>query len=255
MLSDAQLKAYNQDGYVVPDLRVSEDVLEDIRARFARMIEKKPEYADMCPTLLDHDMGFAGYCRQPEILDMVEQVLGPDFALWNTSFFAKPARVGSTTPWHQDGEYWPIRPLATCTVWLALDDSTPENGCLRVIKGSHKDTDLKKHRINNAPGLALNRQLLDSEFDESEAVDIVLEAGQMSLHDVLLLHGSEPNRSPNPRRGITMRYMPTTSLFDRKVAAVQAEDFGIVSHERRQVLLMRGTDRHGQNEFYGASAS
>jgi hypothetical protein len=250
MLSSDQLNTYNENGYVVPDFRVSEDMLEDIRARHARLVKAKPEYADYCPALLDHDMGFAEYSQQPEILDMVEQIIGPDFALWNTSFFAKPALKGTTTPWHQDGEYWPIRPLATCTVWLAVDASTRENGCLRVITGSHKDQALKPHRTNDGPGLALNRELLDGEYDINQAVDIELEAGQMSLHDIFLLHGSEPNHSANSRRGMTMRFMPTTSLFDRRIAAEQAEKFGFVSHKNRQVLLLRGGDRHGQNEFY-----
>ena len=99
MLTEAQLSAYKEDGYIIPDLRLPDEVLENIRERHTRLIEKKPEFTDMCPTLLDHDMGFAEYCQQPEILDMVEQILGPDFALWNTSFFAKPAKVGSKTPW------------------------------------------------------------------------------------------------------------------------------------------------------------
>ena len=127
MLSDSQLDIYAQDGYVVPEYRVPVEMLEDIKSRHSRLVETKPEYADYCPALLDHDLGFAEYCQQPEILDMVEQIIGPDFALWNTSFFAKPAFKGTTTPWHQDGEYWPIRPLATCTVWLAIDASTTEN--------------------------------------------------------------------------------------------------------------------------------
>ena len=250
MLTDSQLGTYQEEGYIVPEFRVSEDMLEDIRARHSRLVAAKPEYADYCPALLDHDMGFAEYSQQPEILDMVEQIIGPDFALWNTSFFAKPALKGTTTPWHQDGEYWPIRLLATCTVWLAVDASTAENGCLRVIKGSHKDGTLKAHRTNDGPGLALTRELLESEYDINKAEDIELEAGQMSLHDIFLLHGSEPNHSPNSRRGMTMRFMPTTSLFDREIAAEQAEKFGFVSHNNRQVLLMRGTDQHGQNEFY-----
>jgi ectoine hydroxylase-related dioxygenase (phytanoyl-CoA dioxygenase family) len=129
---------------------------------------------------LAFDTWFLTVARMPEILDMVEQVLGEDIALWNSSFFAKPARVGTKTPWHQDGEYWPIRPLATCTVWIAIDASTPENGCLRVIPGSHRARKLAPHRQNDAEGLALNLELDAGEFDESEAVDIVLEPGQVS---------------------------------------------------------------------------
>ena len=163
------------------------------------------------------DPCFLEFARDETILNMVGQVLGNNFALWNSSFFAKPAQVGTRTPWHQDGEYWAMRPLATCTVWMAIDDATPENGCLRFIPGSHKGKRVRKHRINNAPGLALNQELTQDEFEESEGVDLVLEAGQMSLHDVYLVHGSEPNRSDHPRRGMTLRFMPTSSYYDREI--------------------------------------
>ncbi len=248
MLSESQLARYHEDGFVVPDLRVPDEVLDDIKARHTRFVAAKPEYSDYCPALLDIEPGFRAYCNRPEILDMVEQVLGPDFALWNASFFAKPAHIGTTTPWHQDGEYWPIRPLATCTVWLAVDDSTRENGCLRVIRGSHQDRRLRPHLTNDGPGLALNREFEASEYDESEAVDIVLEHGRMSLHDVYLLHGSEANRSAQSRRGMTMRFMPTTSVFDRQVAAEQARSLSF-DHSMRQIYLMRGRDLSGKNDF------
>ena len=180
---------------------------------------------------------------------MVSQLIGPDIALWNMSFFAKPALSGKRTPWHQDGEYWPIRPLATCTAWLALDDSTPENGCLRVIRGSHTARALRAHNTLASNDVTLTQELDPSEYDETDAVDIVLKAGQVSLHDVYLLHGSEPNRSPRPRRGMTMRFMPTTSVFDRELAQEKARRLGIVDHSDRQVYLLRGTDRSGENEF------
>ena len=180
---------------------------------------------------------------------MVSQLIGPDIALWNMSFFAKPALSGKRTPWHQDGEYWPIRPLATCTAWLALDDSTPENGCLRVIRGSHTARALRAHNTLASNDVTLTQELDPSEYDETDAVDIVLKAGQVSLHDVDLLHGSEPNRSPRPRRGMTMRFMPTTSVFDRELAQEKARRLGIVDHSDRQVYLLRGTDRSGENEF------
>ena len=103
----------------------------------------------------------------PNILDMAEQLIGPDIALWNMSFFAKPALNGKKTPYHQDGEYWPIRPLATCTVWIAVDDATVENGCLRFIPGSHKDKRLMAHEQKNNPEYVLQQELKATEFDES----------------------------------------------------------------------------------------
>jgi ectoine hydroxylase-related dioxygenase (phytanoyl-CoA dioxygenase family) len=250
MLSEAELARYHEDGWVVPDFRLPEAAIADIRAAQERLVARKPEYSDYCPALLAHDLSFLNYARIPEIVAMVGQVLGGDFALWNSSLFAKPAYKGSRTPWHQDGEYWPIRPIATCTAWIALDDSTPENGCLRVIRGSHNRRRLFRHKTNDGPGLSLNQELEPAEYDEKDACDIVLQAGQLSLHDVFLIHGSEPNRSPKPRRGMTLRFMPLTSVFDRDLARRQVEEMGLkIGHQDRTLWLMRGQDRTGRNDF------
>ncbi len=250
MLSEQQIAQYHQDGYVVPDYRLAPAVLDRIRADHDRLVAEHPEYRDYCPNLLAHDLAFLNHARDPNILDMVEQLIGPDFALWNSSFFAKPAHNGRKTPWHQDGEYWPIRPVATCTAWIAIDDSTLENGCLRVIRGSHRGKRLLPHETNPSPDLTLNQELSAAELDEADAVDLVLEAGQFSLHDVFLVHGSEANTSDRPRRGMTLRYMPTSSVFDRDLAVKQArEKHLLIHHGERTLYLMRGVDRSGRNDF------
>ncbi len=249
LLSIAEIAKYNEDGYVVPKFRLSQETLEAIRRNYDQLLSQHPEFVDYCPSLLAYDLSFLNYARTPEILDMAEQLIGPDIALWNSSFFAKPAKKGRATPWHQDGEYWPIRPLATCTVWIAIDDSTPDNGCLRVIKGSHKNKDLRQHNTNPDPNLTLNQELPLTEYDEERAEDIVLEAGQMSLHDVFIVHGSAANTSGKSRRGMTLRLMPTTSVYDRQIAREQHEKIGIVDHSVRTLFLMRGNDASGQNDF------
>merc|ERR1712202_29977 len=98
------------------------ETIDTIKEHHQRFVECYPQFVDYCPAVLAYDLGFLNYARQPEILDMVEQLLGPNIALRNSSFFAKPERKGQQTPWHQDGEYWPIRPLATCTVWIAVEE-------------------------------------------------------------------------------------------------------------------------------------
>ena len=167
-----------------------------------------------CPAVLLKDETFLKYCMNTQILKFVEQLIGNDFALWNSSFFAKPAYNGFETPWHQDGQYWPISPLATCTVWLAIDDANEENGCLRFIKGSHKDKKLKEHSRNNKKNLTLHQELNKEELDEKNIVNLILKRGQISLHDVYMVHGSNENKSSKSRRAMTMRFMPSTSNFD-----------------------------------------
>ena len=247
MLSTDDIGHYHADGYVIPDFRLGDDMLEDIRGMHGRLIAKHPEFADYCPASLAFDTGFLNIARIPAILDMVEQLIGGNFALWNSSFFAKPARVGTKTPWHQDGEYWPIRPLATCSVWIAVDPATTENGCLRVIPGSHRRRELGRHDFNGAEGLSLPLELSADEFDETTARDIVLEAGQVSLHDIFLAHGSEPNRSDRPRRGMTLRYMPTSSVYRRDLA--DGRRGGPLAMSERTLYLMRGIDESGENDF------
>jgi ectoine hydroxylase-related dioxygenase (phytanoyl-CoA dioxygenase family) len=185
---------------------------------------------------------------------MVAQLIGPDIALWNMSLFGKPAYDGKATPWHQDGEYWPIRPLATCSVWIAIDDSTIENGCLQVIPGSHSSRSLARHRHNPRDDLTLHEELVGSEFNQTDATNIILERGQISLHDVYLMHGSQPNRSGQTRRGMTMRMMPTTSHYDRNIAnemhvARSKKCNTKINFAENPVLLLRGTDRCGKNKF------
>lgn len=248
MLTSAEIVQYHDDGYVTPDFCLDETTLDDIREAHARLVKRHPEFSDYCSALLAYDTWFLTVARQPAILDMVEQVLGSDFALWNSSFFAKPAKVGTRTPWHQDGEYWPIEPLATCTVWIALDASTTQNGCLRVIPGSHKSKQLAKHNRSDAPNIALNLELDQNAFDESEAVDIVLQPGEVSLHDVYLYHGSEPNGSDHSRRGMTLRYMPTSSIYCHD-DETRFERNGRLDMSNRTIYLMRGTDKSGQNDF------
>lgn len=247
MLTSQEIRQYEEDGYVIPSFRLEEDALEAIRAAHTRLLADQPRFSDYCPALLAFDTWFLNIARRPDILDAVEQLIGADFALWNSSFFAKPARVGSKTPWHQDGEYWPIRPLATCSVWIAVDAATPANGCLRVIPGSHRRRRLGRHDFNGAQGLSLPLELQADEFDPAGARDVVLEAGQVSLHDVFLIHGSEPNVSDQPRRGMTLRYMPTTSVYRRDLADDRRQ--GPLAMSQRTLFLMRGEDRSGKNDF------
>eukprot|EP00746_Dinoflagellata_sp_MGD_P026245 gnl/MRDRNA2_/MRDRNA2_161822_c0_seq1.p1 gnl/MRDRNA2_/MRDRNA2_161822_c0~~gnl/MRDRNA2_/MRDRNA2_161822_c0_seq1.p1 ORF type:complete len:261 (-),score=31.63 gnl/MRDRNA2_/MRDRNA2_161822_c0_seq1:175-957(-) len=248
-LTPEEISHYHEHGYVIPKkFRLPEKFLDAIKDAHARLLKdyeaEHPEFRDYCGQLLPYDLSFLNFARHPGIVNMVSQLIGDDLALWNMSFFAKPAGTGRKVPWHQDGEYWTVRPLATCTVWVAVDRSHSGNGCLRVIPGSHKKTDLLPHTTHNDPkNLALQLETQPGSFDASKAVDLVLEPGQISLHDVFLIHGSEKNTSDHSRRGMTMRFMPTTSVYRRDL------DVGWPEGPELPVFLMRGEDKSGKTDF------
>ena len=243
MLTSEEIKRYKEEGYLIPNFQMPEKDLLEIEELHNSLVEKFPKFRNYCPAVLLHDESFLKYCFNEKILNIIEQLIGKNFALWNSSFFAKPALNGHATPWHQDGQYWPIRPLATCSVWLAIDDATSQNGCLKFIKGSHKDKTLKKHKINKSEKLTLNQELLKSEYLEKNSVDLILKRGQISLHDVYMVHGSEENKSLKSRRAITMRFMPTTSIFDHRFV-FNTRDFSIT-----KIYQARGKDVSMKNNM------
>jgi len=227
-LSDEELRTYRADGLVRPGVRLDTATLATLRTLLEETLSATPGQRPeslVCP----HIAGMNGLSQaiadrwfavatDPHIVDLVEQVIGPDILLWGSQLFCKPAGTGLAVPWHQDGHFWPIRPLATCTVWIAMDDVTLENGAMQYVPGSHRERLLYEHEDETGEEVALNASLAPRHLDLSRAEVDALPAGAMSLHDVYLIHGSEPNRSPRRRAGFVIRYMPATSHYDREMA-------------------------------------
>jgi ectoine hydroxylase-related dioxygenase (phytanoyl-CoA dioxygenase family) len=169
--------------------------------------------------------------RKPGVLDAVESVLGPDILVWGTSFFIKEPRNASFVSWHQDLTYWGLDPPDIVTAWIALSESSTVNGAMRVMPGTHT-SEVAPHRDTFAADNLLSRgQEISVEVDETKAVTLELEPGQMSLHHVKLIHGSEPNPSDKRRIGLAIRYVPTRV---RQTAGVTDS-----------ATLVRGVDRFG----------
>ena len=263
LLSDDEVEAYRRDGQLTPRHRLAADLMERVSLGVERLIAQNP---DVRPEQLvgahigqSADSGVRGVedllaCdAHPDILDMVEQILGPDLIMWGSQVFSKPAGDGLAIPWHQDGQYWPIRPLATVTVWIAIDPARVDNGCMRVIPGTHRQG-LMAHESTDDPGLALN-QGLSEPIDEARAVDVELEPGQVSLHDAMIVHGSNANRSGRRRCGYAIRYMPATSLFDRRVPPTRIARNQVLDFSQRPIWLMRGRDRAGNDFTVGKAAA
>lgn len=258
-LTAKEIAIYRRDGLVIPDYRLPEPRVRTMRAALDRVMSGNPgirpeqlisaHVSNGGGEKVRGDDAFLDLARDPEILDLVEALIGPDIILWGCHIFCKPGGDGQEVPWHQDGRYWPIRPLATCTAWVALDDSLPENGCMRYVPGSH-DGRVYRHRKDTQADLALDLVLDDDEIDVDAGRDVVLRAGEMSLHDIFLVHGSNPNRSPNRRAGVAIRYMPATSHFDRSLFPRAVAPNGLVTDfGQRPLWLLRGEDRTGKNDF------
>jgi hypothetical protein len=171
---------------------------------------------------------------RPEVLDAIESILGPDLLVWHTRWFTKRPGDGTFITWHQDGTYWALDPPKVCTAWIALSRSDDESGCMRVVPGTHRTGQLP-HRDTYEERNALSRgQEIAVEVDEHEAVSLVLEPGQFSLHHIGVVHGSGQNRSGDARIGFAIRF----------VAPEVRQDV-----ESAFAMLVRGEDRYGHFEL------
>lgn len=250
------IEHYRERGYVIPDFRLPEALLRRLREGMEGMLSTYTDVQqeDLAnPHMLPPEPGeavnpFLEAAQHPQLLDMIEQLIGPDIVLWITRILCKPAVKGREVPWHQDGEYWPMRPLATCSAWVAIDPVSTANGCMRFIPGSHRRQELYRHHTTERDNLVLNLELDQDQFDEAHAVNVELEPGQVSFHDVRLIHGSLANNSGQRRGALIMRYMPATSHYDRSLVKQRRDDspFNIFD---QPLWLMRGVDRSGKNDF------
>ena len=258
-LTQTEVDSYHREGYVIPHYRLSQDRVDCLRTTLDQLIADnpgvRPEKLVSAHIDGENDEGVKGsrdfleLARAPDIVEMVAQVIGDDVILWGCHVFCKPGGTGFETPWHQDGHYWPIRPLATCTVWIAIDETDRDNGCLKVIPRSHSNQKLLEHLTEDREDLVLSQRTADEAFDPSAQVALELEPGQMSLHDVYMIHGADANRSPRRRAGVALRYMPATSVFERNLKPADDNSGIPVAFATRPLWLVRGVDRTGQNDF------
>ncbi len=167
--------------------------------------------------------------RNPNILDAVESLIGPDIMLFGASIFAKSGRDGAYVSWHQDSAYFGLEPHEEVTAWVALTESNAANGALQVLPRTHIGPDLR-HVETYAPNNMLARGQALEIADEAKAVTLELAPGEFSLHHERTAHGSKPNTTATRRIGFAFFYIPTHACCPAG---------------RRTALLVRGEDRFG----------
>ncbi len=236
LLSPTAVQAFQRDGYCAPVRVMSADAAHQYRAALEAHEAKAGQplqgnlrhKTHLLFTWADE------LVHHPKILDAVEDVIGPDILCWTSLFFIKEANSPGFVSWHQDSTYWGLEPDDVITAWIAFTEVTPENGYMQVIPGSHKIDQLPHVDTFHKDNLLSRGQEIAVDVDKSKAVGLGLHAGEMSLHHIKLVHGSDANRTDDRRIGLAIRYIPT---YVRQTKV------------RDAAMLVRGTDKHRHFDY------
>lgn len=241
-ITEEQVRYYHENGYYLckHQLFVPEK-MQGLQTIFEEHLAAKgSKLSDELDTPHFRDERLLDYLLSDEVLDLVEPFIGPNIGLFSSHFICKDPYVGRATPWHEDSAYWKGRADRydhIITVWLALDRSNRENGCMRVIPGTHMNGFSDYEAVDTANN-TFSTQIKN--VNESDAVYFELETGECSLHDSRIIHGAEANKSPNRRCGYTMRYFSTNIKMNSKL-----------NNDNFHMWLARGKDLAG-NHFVNA---
>jgi chlorinating enzyme len=208
-LASEQIQQYAKNGVVTPVAVLSPEETRRYLTAYEELekaLGGHPRATQLSLTHLYFPWAYE-LVTHPNVLDAVEDLLGPDIMVWSSSIFPKKAHDPGYISFHQDGTYWGLDSTQVTTAWIALTPSTVENGCMRVAPGTHREP-IHAHVETHAENNMLTRgQEVQAEIDEDGVLDVVLRPGEMSLHHVNIIHGSNANGSDRKRIGFAIRYM------------------------------------------------
>ncbi|MBT4097034.1 MAG: phytanoyl-CoA dioxygenase family protein [Gemmatimonadetes bacterium] len=203
---------YERDGYAiyrgVIDAGLVAEASDHVDWLLANNPGLRPE--QLHNNLMTNDPFWVRLVADDRLLDIAQQYVGPDIALFASHYISKPPGDGQPVLWHQDGSYWPLEPMEVVTLWLAVDDSDAENGCMRVLPGT-QHTELQEMQKNTEVENVLGSSIDPAKITPGDATDIDLAAGDVSVHHANIIHGSNANTSDRRRCGLTIRYIPATT--------------------------------------------
>ena len=214
-LTAGQIDQFNTDGFLAygPILTLSEvnrllahyaDIFIRETSRNIREQEKGETKDFVYQVMYAHKLNpaFAELVHHPNILDLIEPLIGPNIQVFSDQALYKPPFHGGEVPWHQDNAYWQCDPSDLVTCWIALGDVTEDSGAMRFVPGTHT-----QGIIGHKGGFQGTTMLREVQADVSNPVTVELSAGSCSLHHCLTLHNTKPNTTENPRPGIAIAYM------------------------------------------------
>ncbi len=226
ILSPRQIEAYRRNGFVFPIEILSRAEVEGFRGAFESLIEYSPKRFDRLHLFFDWAHQVVTHER---LLDVVESILGDDILVYGTLVLAKQPHDLRYASWHQDSFYSGLHLTPSTTAWIALTPSHRGNGCMRVIPGSHRLGALDHENVEDEHLLNRRGERVKMEVDESQAVEVELQPGQISLHESTLVHSSNPNASDEPRIGFIVRFV-TSRMRNPNTRLMRVRGDGDCSH-------------------------
>jgi len=267
VVSDAEIAAFRENGFVLPNVGLPEDDAAWMRERIERIIIDNPDWhgivrmphVPLRPGQLEGLIGGEDLFKialHPTLIHAARRLVGPNLIFWGGEIFAKPPGVGKRTPWHQDC-YTPsvkagpgrARPETTM-IWIAVDDVDPGNGSLRFIPKSGRHGQVDHGTLKTLEGNLLNFEANTQLFDVSQAFDSVMRSGQYSAHDYFVVHGANANTSGRRRIGLTFHYMAAEDIYDRSFG----DAYGTGRDKpapvaQRPIWLVLGENKASENDF------
>ena len=210
-------EAFQRDGYAIVRNVLDADFVSELDRHIDWLIERHPE---LPPETLGHwliadDAFWVRFVSDDRLLDVAQELVGPDIAFFAADYICKPPGKGRPIFWHQDANYWPLEPMEVITIWFAVTESNRHNGGVRMLPGSHC-SGLHPHEAGTESDNVLRTHVGSESIDESRAIDIELQLGDISIHHPHLIHGSNRNTSDQWRRGGSIQYMPATTRITQQ---------------------------------------
>lgn len=238
MLSANQIDRYRRENFLSPLEAISSEEARDYRDCLEAY-----EATHGGPPLPAKDLRkthvllpwVAEMVREPRILDAIEDVIGSDILVFNSTFFIKEPQTSAITAWHQDATHFGLQPYEHVTAWLALSVASQESGCMEMVSGSSALGQLRHKPQALKNSINAGSQTIVEDFNAAPIVPIELRPGQFSLHHTMVIHRSEPNRSADRRIGIGISYIPARVRH--------------IGTYRMSATLVRGKDRFGHFEL------
>jgi hypothetical protein len=206
VLTKEQIEQYHDEGFISPLRVISEADALSIKTQLEEVEAQYPEEIN-AESRNNLHLSFAfldALAHNTTIVDAMEDLIGPDIALWASVMFIKEPSSKQYVSWHQDATYMGLDSVDFPTPWIALSPSNIETGCMTMISGSHK-SEIRKHEDTYAENNILTRGQVIPNVDENKAVDLILRPGEMSIHHGAIIHGSQPNNSDQRRIGFSLQ--------------------------------------------------